>query len=108
MKLEIHAPQTAAASQPIPVRVVLLNDSYEPVAVSRNNLIGPNPQGQGMILPNVEPTFGQPEEPLTLQPFTLYGRQREIGPFAGGDVVVTAEYQSDQGKLTQQVTIRVK
>ncbi len=108
MKLEIHAPASAQAAQPFHVRVILFNDSYEPAAVSRNGLIGPNVHaGQGLVPPHVEPTKGQPDEPLTLQPFTFYGREREIGPFAAGAVQVSAEYQDEQGQITETVTITV-
>lgn len=107
MKLEIHAPQMMTAGQAFPVRIILFNDSYEPVSVSRNQLTGPNPQGQGLVPPNVEATKGQSDEPLTLQPFTFYGREREIGPFAAGSVEIAAEYEAETGKLTEKVTVKI-
>jgi hypothetical protein len=47
-----------------------------------------------MPLPeSVEPTFGGPDEPLTLQPFSFYGRERSFQGLPVGVLEVTARYQ---------------
>jgi hypothetical protein len=108
MKLEIHAPPEATAGAAVQVRIALLNDSFEPVAVSRNALTGPDMVGV-MAPPAVEATFGQPDEPLTLQPFTLYGRQREITFANAGETELTARYEPTNGEaLTASKKVRVR
>lgn len=79
------------------MRALLVNDSYEPVDVWRNAFVGPTatPRGGGPVPPAVEPTFGQPELPLLLQPFTFYGRDRQAGGFPPGVVIVRAEYRPE-------------
>lgn len=108
MKLEIHAPDEVAAGKAFAVRAVLFNDSYEPVAVSRNAFLGPAViAGAGMTPPAVEATYGQADEPLTLQPFTFYGRERQADAQTTGSVQVTAQYTSEAGPLTASKTIKV-
>lgn len=104
MKIEIEAPERAAANQPFAVRVILFNDSYMPVTVERNDLLGPNVQaGGGLIPPHVEATKGQSAATVTLQPFTFYGRQRELGPFPAGEVKITASYEGASETVTVTV-----
>ncbi len=104
MKLEIHCPDRAAATEPLPLRVLLFNDSYDAVAVSRNALVGPNLEpidpGGHPYLRSVEPTFGGTEEPLTLQPFTFYGRERTYDGLPPGAYEVSAYYDDPDGGLT--------
>lgn len=108
MKIEIHAPDTVKAGEAFAVRAVLFNDSYEPVAVSRNAFVGPTViRGGGMTPPAVEATFGQADEPLTLQPFTFYGRERQADPQQPGSVQVTVQYTGDEGPITASKTVRV-
>ena len=103
-------PERAAAGQDFVMRALLLNDSYEPVEIWRNAFVGPTatlPSGEPLP-PSVEPTSGQPEQPLLLQPFTFYGRDRQSGPLEPGVVVVTATYQrgqSDPVSATAEVTV---
>jgi hypothetical protein len=104
MRIEIEAPSKTAANQPFSVRVILFNDAYEPVTVERNDFAGPNVQaGGGLVPPHVEATKGQSDATFTLQPFTFYGRERELGPFAAGEVKVTASY----GDVSETVTVTV-
>lgn len=104
MKLEIHAPDQAKAGQAFSVRAVLINNSYDPVPVSRNAFMGPTVvTGQGMTPPAVEATYGQPDEPLTLQPFTFYGRERQVDAQQPGEIRITAQYEGQ----TAEKTIRV-
>ena len=104
MKLEIHAPDQVAAGKPFSVRAVLFNDSYEPVAVSRNAFMGPSlVSGQGMTPPAVEATYGGPDEPLTLQPFTFYGRERQVDAQQPGELRITAQYEGQKAEKTVRV-----
>ncbi|MBL8146651.1 MAG: hypothetical protein JNL34_09735 [Anaerolineae bacterium] len=108
MKLEIHAPDAVAAGKAFTVRAVLFNDSYAPVAVSRNALLGPTVKsGAGMTPPAVEATFGQADEPLTLQPFTFYGRERQADGQQAGTVDITVQYTSADGPITASKTVRI-
>jgi len=96
MKIEIIAPEVAATAQEVKIRVVLFNDSYEPVEISRNAFIGPTVQAvnpPGSPHPEgVEATFGGPEEPLMLQSFCFYGRERTFNSTTPGEFQVTARY----------------
>jgi hypothetical protein len=109
MKLEIHAPDTVQPGTAFPVRVILFNDAYHPAAVSRNALMGPTViTGQGMTPPAVEATFGMADQPLTLQPFTFYGRERQVDAQASGSVEVTAQYSDGGEPLTASKTIAIQ
>jgi hypothetical protein len=100
LRIEIHAPRSARAHEECTLRAVLFNDGYEPVAVSRNAFVGPNvraPHATGHPLPeSVEPTFGGPDEPLTLQPFSFYGRERSYS-LPPGEAEIVAYYRSSDG-----------
>ncbi len=100
MRIELVVPERAGAGQEFTVRALLVNDTYEPAEIWRNAFVGPTatPQGGGPIPPAVEPTYGQDESPLLLQPFTFYGRDRQAGGFSPGVVVVTATYRPDSGE----------
>jgi hypothetical protein len=89
MRVEIIAPDAVAAAADCTVRALLVNDSYEPVVVSRNAFVGPHLKGPHTV-EAVEPTFGGPEETLTLQPFTFYGRERSVSLAPGENEVVAA------------------
>ncbi|WP_375424959.1 hypothetical protein [uncultured Friedmanniella sp.] len=78
MRLEITAISTSAGPEFV-VRAAIVNDSFSPVPLSRNAFTGPTPVQVGPGSPpaeSVEATRDQPDEPMTLQPFTLYGRDR--------------------------------
>jgi hypothetical protein len=113
MRIEILLPSSVKASQPCNLRAILFNDSYEPVAVSRNAFVGPSVRALapgGFPAPeSVEPTLGQPDEPLTLHPFSFYGRERSFGPFPPGPVDVTAYYRPEgQEEITAKETLTVE
>jgi hypothetical protein len=113
MRIEIQLPSSAKSSEQCNLRAVLFNDSYEPVAVSRNAFVGPNVRALapgGFPAPeSVEPTFGGPDEPLTLQPFSFYGRERTFGGLAPGEVDVTASYHPEgQEEITVTEQLRVE
>jgi hypothetical protein len=91
MKLKLEAQKPIwRVDEVITVQLLVLNDSYEPVAVDRRLIIGPN------VLPNsmmgfypisVEPAFSQEEQNLVmLNPFCFYGRQRTFENLAPGQV----------------------
>jgi hypothetical protein len=109
MRIEIQGPTKAKASEQCHLRAVLFNDSYEPVAVSRNALIGPN-VNTPHLTEAVEATFGGPEEPLTLHPFTFYGRERSYTGLPPGEVVVTAYYRNtaNQAEISSLKRLRIE
>ena len=102
MRIEIQSPDSIKSSEQLRLRAILFNDSYEPVVVSRNAFVGPSLRvvtQSGSHLPeSVEATFGGQDEPLTLQPFTFYGREREFSGLAPGEVEVSAYYQETEGQ----------
>ena len=108
MRIELIAPGSVAAGEEVVLRVTLLNDSYEPAEVWRNQLVGPTADMGPMTIPSVEATYGQDEEALVLQPFTYYGRERLAGGFAPGQVTITASYQPPTGErltASQDITV---
>lgn len=107
MKLEIHAPASVKAGQAFTARVILLNDSYEPVPISRNGLMGPMVTGV-MMPPGVEETFGQAEEPLTLAAFTFYGRDRQVNAPATGKMELQYTYIHGETNLEASATVKVE
>ena len=101
MRVEIVLPDQVRASAEVAIRVYLFNDSLEPVAVSRRAFVGPN-------LRSLEPARGpypnevegsDEEEPLTLQPLCLFGRERRFR-LEPGSFEVTAFYnQAPLGRI---------
>ena len=93
MKLELTAAkQTWNGGEAISVRLLALNDSYEPIALDRQLLIGPNPIPQnprGLPFPvSVEPLFEEKERNVVmLNPWGVYGRERSFPTFPAGQVV---------------------
>ena len=114
MRIEIQSPDSIKSSEQLHLRVILFNDSYEPVAISRNAFVGPNLRAvmhSGSPYPDsVEPTFGGPDEPLTLQPFSLYGRERQFSGLPPGEVEVSAYYQEteNQAMISASVLLRIQ
>jgi hypothetical protein len=105
MRIEIVTPESITGSAEVMVRALLMNDSYEPVAVSRNAFVGPTVTGAHQMA-SVEPTYGQPEEPLVLQPFTFYGRERSLA-FPPGESEVVATYRDGDDGEEISSTVRV-
>jgi len=110
VRIELTVPERVEAGRDFVMRAVLINDTHEPVDVWRNAFVGPTATHEGgePVAESVEPTFGQPESPLLLQPFTFYGRDRQAGVFAPGVAFVTASYAPEGGaalSVTRQVTI---
>jgi hypothetical protein len=98
VRLEITAHPVHRSGQPLVVRALVFNDSYWPIALSRNAFLGPNlnarlPNGMP-VPPSVEATYTGQDEPMTLQPFTFYGRERSFEDLPPGEYEFTAEYQS--------------
>jgi hypothetical protein len=100
VRLELQVPERVAAGESFPVRVILVNDAFEPVEIWRNALVGPTatPRGGGLVPESVEPSYGQEESAVLLQPFSFYGRERDAGGFDAGVVDVTATYRPDDGE----------
>jgi hypothetical protein len=83
------------AAETVTVRVLVLNNSYEPVTVDRRLFVGPNPvpeHSAGAAFPvSLEPTLPREEENLvTLNPWCLYGRQRSFDGLPSGRVTFHA------------------
>jgi hypothetical protein len=75
----------------IVVRILAINDSYQPVVVDRRLLIGPTPISQGAVgLPHPvsrEPAFSSAEENrVLLNPWGIYGRERSFELLPSGIV----------------------
>lgn len=100
MRIEIAA--VDPSSDVLAVRAILLNDSYEPVAVSRHAFVGPTlvaTTASGMpMAESVEATAGGVEEPMTLQPFTFYGRERWFQDLSPDEYDFRAEYRPETGE----------
>ena len=97
MQLRLEASANEITSgESVAVRVVVLNDSYQPVTVDRRLLVGPNPvpehPRQGLPFPvSLEPAFPDEERNLIyLNPWCLYGRERSWEHFPPGRVMVYA------------------
>lgn len=112
MRIELERASVNDASQACVLRAILLNDSYEPVAISRNAFLGPTPQtlsDRGLPIPqSVEPTYGAADEPLTLQPFSLYGRERQFAGLPAGELDVTASYRASDGSPAITASLRIR
>ena len=112
MRIEIVSPDTLRASETCRIRVLLFNDSYEPVDISRNAFVGPNLH---VLTPvewvhpdSVEATFGGEEQPLTLQPFTFYGREREFSGLQPGEIEISAFYRPGDEQTELSATQKVQ
>jgi len=103
MRLEI-------SSQGAAVRATIVNDSFAAVPLSRNAFTGPTPvtTAGAPAATSVEPTQAQSDEPMTLQPFTFYGRERDFANLPAGEHEFTAEYQPTDGEpLTVKATVTI-
>lgn len=88
--LEVEKDKFGTAEK-ITVRLLAVNNSYEPVALDRRLLVGPNPlpeRPSGAPFPvSVEPSLPQEEQNLVvLNPWCFYGRQRTFDSFPPGRV----------------------
>jgi hypothetical protein len=97
MQIEINCPDAIRADEECRIRVLLFNDSYEPVMISRNAFVGPNLKALSAdkhpLPESVEATFGGLDEPLTLQSFTFYGRERTFSKLPPGKIEIIAYYR---------------
>jgi hypothetical protein len=101
VRIEIEAPDRIKAAAVLVARATLLNDTFEPVEVNRQAFIGPDLVTGGLSPENVEATLGAHDEPLLLQPFTYYGRERELGIAPPGIVEITARYELPAGQVVR-------
>jgi len=114
MRIEILGPDSTKSSEHIRLRAILFNDTYEPIVISRNAFVGPSlrfvTQSDFHLPESVEPTFGFPDEPLTLQPFSFYGREREFSGLPPGEAEVTSSYQGpeDQKRISASVPLHIE
>jgi len=96
MRLMLEADrQEVTSGKPIAVRVVVLNDSYEPVTIDRRLLVGPNvvpepPAGPPLPI-SLEPASPEEQRNLVyLNPWCFYGRERHWNDLPPGRVTVYA------------------
>ena len=87
--------QDFLTSETITIRLLALNDSYEPVAVDRRLLVGPNPVPERPVEPplpvSLKPAFPEEEQNcVMLNPWCFYGRQRTFDGFLPGQVTISA------------------
>ena len=96
MKIEISYNESTTIKGNYNIRVLLFNDSFSAITIFRNSFIGPNvnfSSGKSGPLPeSVEATFGVLDEPLTLQPFTFYGRERNFEGLVDEEIKISAYY----------------
>jgi hypothetical protein len=86
--LEVEKDKFGTA-ETVTVRLLVLNNSYEPAALDRRLLVGPNPvpeRSAGAPFPvSVEPALPREEQNLImLNPWCFYGRQRTFDGFPPG------------------------
>ena len=88
--MKLHLGRVAESEEPgqVVVRLLLLNDSFEPVTLDRRLLIGPNPVPSvptGLPLPiSMEPPADDEAGNLVvLNPWCLYGRERTFDAALG-------------------------
>jgi hypothetical protein len=106
MRVEIITPEGPSSERERVVRALLINDGYEPVEVSRNAFVGPHVSGPHAV-ESVEPTVGGPDEPLTLQPFSFYGRERSL-TLPPGESEIVAAYRDGGDELTARTRVVVE
>ena len=96
MKIEISCKESTTIKGDYNIRVLLFNDSFSEITIFRNCFIGPNVNSSssksGPLPESVEATFGAPDEPLTLQPFTFYGRERNFEGLIDEEIKISAYY----------------
>jgi len=83
------------AAETLTIRVLALNNSYEPIMLDRRLLVGRNPvpdRAVGAVFPvSVEPAMApENENLLRLNPWCLYGRQRSFDGLPPGRVTFHA------------------
>jgi hypothetical protein len=87
-------PDGELAGETLAVRVLALNDTYEPVSLDRRLLVGPNPV-PGPPFISVEPSSKEEAENLVLlHPWCFYGRERKFDGLPPGRVIFHAYLMS--------------
>jgi hypothetical protein len=80
--------------EPVVVWVVALNDTYQDATLDRRLLVGPTPilaeASRPLPVSLESPTAREEDNCLLLQPFCLYGRQREFGGLPPGQLTFHA------------------
>lgn len=94
MQVQLEVEKTTwRQGEAVAVRLLVLNDSYEPVTIDRRALIGPNPQAaapSGLPLPvSVESDAPHEEDNrVLLNPWCFYGRERSFDYLPPGQVTI--------------------
>ncbi len=91
MKLMLEAEKREwSTNEVIRVRLLALNDGYDPAVLDRRGLIGPNPGYFGTVRPfpiQVEPAFStEDQNQVILNPWCFYGRERTFSHLPAGKV----------------------
>jgi len=107
MRIEIQCVDVVRASGEVSIRAILFNDSFDPVPVLRSAFVGPNLSDRRPE--SVEPNVQGLKQPLILQPFSFYGRERVFSGFDVGPLSVAAYYRGVTGEeqLREQMSIDV-
>ena len=113
VRIELTGPERVRSSEEWRFRATVVNDSFEPVSLYRNAFVGPNLRPvdpPGMPLPaSVEPTYGDEDEPLTLHPFTYFGRERFFSGLPPGRMEMSARYAAtDDDEITAFTTVTIE
>lgn len=98
MKLLLElVPKETQPDGELAVRLLVLNDSYEPVRVDHRLLIGPNIASTPHPV-SAEPSLPDEGDNLTvLNPWCFYGRQRPFGDGKGSVTFTAYLLASDDG-----------
>lgn len=95
MQLKLEADKRAwQAGEIVVVRLVIVNDAYEPAACDRRLLVGPNPvvTANGAPYPiSLEPEIETANQ-IWLNPWCFYGRARSFEYLAPGEVTFHGYY----------------
>ena len=110
MRIEIVLPSSAKAGSDIPVRVLLFNDDFDPVDITRESFVGPNLTALEPKRPRYPDEVEEPEETqnLTLEPFTFYGRERSFKLEAGSYKVAALYDDATSGRIDASERFEVK
>lgn len=98
MKLLLElVPEATQPDGEVAVRLLVLNDCYEPVRVDHRLLIGPNIASVPRPV-SAEPSLPEEGDNLTvLNPWCFYGRQRPFGDVSGSVTFTAYLLASDDG-----------
>lgn len=111
--MELHLTQVAGGPGEVVVRLLVLNDGFEPVTLDRRLLVGPNPvpaQPTGLPLPlSMEPPADEePGNLVVLNPWCLYGRQRTFDVALGPTTFHAYLLHEAEDRLRPEAPVRAE